>query len=194
MRDIIILIGLSLYLHLPDKASGQQLSSNTNFQKNMRDGKAIRAKKKFKLSKQRYQNRIDFTKIDTNAVYVFAYPANDNSAEMHYRYYRFFKDAVFQSGGYKSKPSLAEVENLAYGIWGCYTINRRGKIVIQTAKRSEMDSRWMYNYGNIYENRIEFIEYTMTYPAFASSPSRLEPVWIFYKQKVNFENRSYKWQ
>lgn len=191
--DRNILIWLLVFVFSCELASGQQVYSDSTFQKIKTENKSVRAQRKFKFANKRFRKRIDFTRIDTNAVYIFTYQFNSNGSVTHYRYYRFFKGAVFESGPYLAMPDSIAFENLTYGTWRCYTMDRHGLLVIETPKRSEMDSRWIYYYGTIKEDRIELMYYRKSYFGFGSSPTQLQPSWLFIKQKASFKNRTYKW-
>jgi len=179
-------IGLSIIGISP--TSGQQKYTEQEFYEIQKDNKAVRPKSKFKFRKKRNIKKIDFVKIDTNAVYMTM------NLDSSFSYMRFFKDAVFQSGPYKSRPSGQELENLTYGVWRCYTMTRKGLLVVATPKRFEMDSRWIYYFGNIYSDKFEFTHYHMSLPALGSSPGYLQTPWTFNKLTVDFKNRKYEWK
>lgn len=167
---------------------GQQKYTDLEFYEAQKDNKAVRLKSKFKFRKKRHIKKIDFEKVDTNAVYITMY--SDSS----YSYMRFFKDAVFKSGPYISRPSGQELENLNYGVWRCYTMTRKGLIIIEKPKRAQMDSRWIYYYGNITTDKIELTHYHMSFPPIGTSPGYLQTPWTFNKQTVDFKNRQYEWK
>jgi len=185
-KIFIIIIGLLTIGLTP--TFGQQEYTDQEFYENQKDNKAVRPKSKFKFRKKRYIKKINFTQIDTNAVYLTIY--SDSS----YTYMRFFKDAVFQSGSYKSKPSGQELENLTYGVWRCYTMTRKGLLVVAIPKKFEMDSKWIYYFGNIYSDKFEFTHYHMSLLTLGSSPGYLQTPWTFNKQAVGFKNRKYEWK
>jgi hypothetical protein len=167
---------------------GQQIYSDQEFYETKKNNKAVRPKSKFKFRKKMHTNKIDFEKVDTNAVYITNY--SDGS----YSYIRFFKDAVFESGPYKSIPIGQELENLNYGVWRCYTMTRKGLIIIEKPKRAQMDSRWIYYYGNITTDKIELTHYYMSFPPIGTSPGYLQTPRTFNKQTVDFKNRQYRWK
>jgi len=167
---------------------GQQIYQDYEYYEVLKANKAVRPKSKFKFSKKRNIKKVDFTKIDTNAVYI------EIDTDSTFSFIRFFKDAVFQSGPYMSKPNDQELENLTYGIWRCYSMTKKGLLVIATPKRFDMDSRWIYYFGTIYIDRIEFTHYHMSLPALGSSPGYMNPPKILIKQNVDFKNRSHEWK
>lgn len=166
---------------------GQQIYSEQEFYEAQKDNKAVRLKSKFKFRKKRHIKKIDFEKVDTNAIYLTMY--SDSS----YSYIRFFKDAVFESGPYKSRPKEQELENLNYGVWRCYTMTRNGQIIIEKPKRAQMDSRWIYYYGNITTDKVELTHYHLSFSPIGTSPGYLKTPWTFKKQKVDFKNRKHQW-
>ena len=167
---------------------GQQIYSDTVYFKKLKKAKAVRPKSKFKFKKKYHSRKIDFTKVDTNAIYLKKY------SDSTYAFMRFFKDAVFESGPYKNKPDSIEIENLTYGVWRCFKMNRKGELIIETPKKFEMDSRWSFYYGNIFKDRIELTHYYMSFPPIGTSPGYLQLPWTFYKQFVDFKNRKYEWK
>ena len=167
---------------------GQQIYTDIEYYETQKDNKAVRPKSKFKFRKKRHINKIDFDKVDTNSVYITMY--SDSS----FAYLRFFKDAVFQSGPYKSRPKGQELENLNYGVWRCYTMTRKGLIIIEKPKKSQMDSRWFYYYGNITSDKIELTHYHMSFPPIGTSPGYIQTPWTFNKKTVDFKNRKYVWK
>lgn len=125
----IFLIAIGLLTIVLTPTFGQQKYTDQEFYEAQKDNKAVRPKSKFKFRKKRHIKKIDFEKVDTNAVYITMY--SDSS----YSYIRFFKDAVFESGTYISRPSGQELENLNYGVWRCYTMTRKGLIIFENPKK-----------------------------------------------------------
>jgi hypothetical protein len=54
-------------------AFGQQKYTDQEFYEAQKDNKAVRPKSKFKFRKKRHIKKIDFEKVDTNAVYITMY-------------------------------------------------------------------------------------------------------------------------
>jgi len=167
---------------------GQQIYQDLEYYELQKANKAVRPKSKFKFNKKRNIKKIDFTKIDTNAVYI---KINSDST---FTFIRFFKDALFESGPYMSKPNDQELENLTYGVFRCYTMTRKGLLLIASPQKFSMDSRWIYYFGTIYNDRIEYTHYHMSLPVLISSPGHFYPPWKYIKQSVDFKNRSYQWK
>lgn len=187
----IFLIFLCISLIPIEDTFAQQLYADSTYQQIQDERKSIRKKSRFKFSSKRHHKKIDFTKIDTNAVYIIGIPGNNNDTT--FRFYRFFKDAVFQSGPYSSKPDSIQIESLSYGVWRCFKMDKKGLVIIETPKFSQMDSRWIFYCGTIYNNRIEFTHYYMSYPPVGSSAGYYEKPLVYYKQSVIFKNREYNW-
>lgn len=166
-------------------AIGQQEYSNEEYALIQKE--SVRPKGKFKFRKSRFVRRIDFEKVDTNAVYVTQF--SDSS----FVFLRFFKGVVFESGPYLSSPTGEELEDLSYGVWRCYTMNKKGLLVIQQPKRFQMDGWWIYFLGTISPDRFEMTHYFMEFPPIGTSPGFLQEPRIYFKQSVNFVNRSYQW-
>lgn len=201
----IFIISVGLLSFNINTALAQQLYTNREYYEIMKERDAIRPKSKFKFRKKRHVSKIDLSKIDTNAIYLTKHCDSSQSfykffnyltrrSDSSFTFLRFFKDAVFESGPYKTKPDEQEVENLDYGVWRCYTMTRKGLLVIQIPKRLEMDSKWIHYFGNILTDKIEFVHYKMPYPGFASDPIPFQEPKIYSKQPVNFKNRKYQWR
>jgi hypothetical protein len=186
LKIFLLAIGLLTFGKRP--AFGQQNYTDQEFYESQKGNKAVRSKSKFKLAKKRYVKKIDFGKVDTNAVYITM------NLDSSYSYIRFFKDAIFESGPYKSKPNGQELENLSYGVWRCYKMTRKGLIVIEKPRRAQMDSRWIYIYGNIMTDKIELTHYYMSFPPIGTSPGYFKTPWTFHKQTTDFKNRKYNWK
>ena len=76
---------------------GQQKYTDQEYYENQKDNKAVRPKSKFKFRKKRNIKKIDFTKIDTNAVYI---TINSDSSFSYMRFLRtqyFIADLTNQS-------------------------------------------------------------------------------------------------
>lgn len=193
MRLIFILI-LILFT---ERSFCQQVIPTDEYIKIGVENKSIRKKGKFKYSKKRFHKKIDFNLIDTNAVYVTAFNANQYKPELkpdsQYVFYRFFGDAMFQSGPYQNFPDSTAFDNLEYGKWRCYTMNKKKLLIIETPKMFEMDSRWEYYYLKIFPDRIETIYYHNTTLTFGSSPSYIKPSWVNRKISATFNNRKVTW-
>jgi hypothetical protein len=185
---IIFLIAIGLLTFGIRPTFGQQKYTDQEFYEAQKENKAVRPKSKFKFRKKRHIKKIDFEKVDTNAVYITMY------LDSSYSYIRFFKGAVFESGPYKSRPNGQELENLNYGVWRCYKMTRKGLIIIEKPKRAQMDSRWIYFYGNITTDKIELTHYYMSFPPIGTSPGYLQTPATFNKQAVHFKNRKYEWK
>jgi hypothetical protein len=153
-----------------------------------------RLQSKFKLSKQRYLERIDFKKIDTNAIYITRENANLNHKNSSYVFLRFFKDAVFESGSYMNPPTDEEAENLTYGSWRCYTFDKKtGMLVIEVPMPFMMSSSWMYHMGTISNDSLIFTHCSGGYPQYHSAPTPFHFRRNFLKRPIAFKNRDYKW-
>ncbi len=178
----------------------RQVHSELEYKKILRDFKKVRKKYKFAFSRRCFQKKIDFSVIDTNSVYISEYEeeyilGNKLSAKYSvYKFYRFFGDGiVFLSGPYYSPVDSATFENVTYGSWMCYTMNRKGQLIIEIPKQFEMDRRWNYYYCQVSNDAIKFVYIKPSYYNFWSSPNYVSPDWIYIKKRVNFKNRNYKW-
>lgn len=151
-----------------------------------------RLKTKFKLSKQKYEERIDFTKIDTNAIYIRQQKYSYNSTDTAYVFLRFFKDGVFESGAYLNPPTTEEAEDLTYGSWRCYTFhNKTGMLVIEVPMPFMMSSRWMYYLGLPSEDSLKITGTCGKYPG--KDTTLFQVNYNYYKQPVTFKNRAHVW-
>ncbi len=179
LRIFLILIGL--FSFNINTLLGQQIYVNQEYYEIKKDNKEVRPKSKFKFRKKRHAN-----KIDTNAIYLTMY--SDSS----FAFIRFFKDTVFESGLYKTKPNEQEIEDLNYGVWSCYTMTRKRLLIIETPKRFQMGSKWIYYYGNILTDKVEFTHYDMSYSGVGSYSVHFQKPLTSSKQPVDFKNRKYE--
>lgn len=146
-----------------------------------------RLKSKFKLSKTKYINRIDLSRIDTNAIYI-----QQQQHDSTYVFLRFFRDAYFESGSYENPPTDEEAEDLNYGSWRCYTMDKQsGLLILEIPMPFLMSSRWMYCVGELSTDSIIVKGSHGKYPSPHSAPSPFFRA--YYKRHVDFKNRVYAW-
>lgn len=191
MRHSLLLL---LFLYTIPDLPAQQVYDTKTFLQISKDEKSSRKRSKFKFCRKRHQNRKDSLLLDTNAVYVAANEIQPVSTDSNYVFYRFFKNAAFESGPYRSMPTVDDFENLQYGNFRCYKMKRKKTLVIEIPKRFQMDSKWIFLYSKIFSDRIEVTHYhhDNILTSF-TSPSRLSNAEVYLKVKVDFKNRTYLW-
>jgi hypothetical protein len=106
---------------------------------------------------------------------------------------RFFRNAVFQSGPYHKFLDSSTFDNLKYGKWGCYTFSKKKLLIIETPKKFEMDARWTYFYFQVMPERLDAIYTHNTTFTFGSSPSYIEPPWVYRKVKPILAEFTVRW-
>jgi len=110
----------------------------------------ILAKKDFVLN--------DTLVVSTNAVYVV--PLTGAKTEgISYKYFRFFKDGrFFYSFPYLSYPSEKEFNDLDYGIFGWYIINKKGELHIEYRIRRMSHNMWWEFYRPIENGDLQYFK------------------------------------
>lgn len=150
--------------------------------------------KKFILSKEKFKQRIDLSRIDTNAIYITSQVYSVWRQEKKcYVFLRFFKDAVFFSGTYLTPPTNEQAEDLSYGSWRCYTFDKKtGNLVIEVPQVVNISrgSREFY-FGEFISDSLFILGSVPKYPV--RNPN-LSPVRFTYvKRSIDFKNREYQW-
>ncbi len=139
-------------------------------------------KKKYKFNREKYKlqtiKNFDKSDIDTNAVYITTF-LDEEINITKYRFTRFFSTGeCFNSYNYLSMPTELEFNDLSYGMWTMFTIDKNGIIISEYYDKSKF--HFVYSSGKKQEDKIITYKLKNSYIPF------------FGTEKVNWIETEYK--
>jgi hypothetical protein len=157
----IFFLGLMLILHFPYKVKSQRIEDEETLKTFF---SYQPPKKKHRFFKRKFldstMKRFGRSGLDTNAVYILKQYFHDEKKTI-YSFSRYFSTGeYFSSHGYSSFPTDEQFNDLTYGRWGMFYIDKKNIITVEFYIHENM-THFHYTKSQIEQNGIRCLRYTI---------------------------------